>query len=107
MESLIITASKVVHQITGQERKRLRIWLKDFRLKVKGYCPFEEAIITAGGVNTREVDPRTMASRIVKGLYFAGEVLDVDADTGGYNLQAAFSTGWVAGRSAAQWIKMS
>jgi predicted Rossmann fold flavoprotein len=102
-----ITASKVVHQITGQERKRLRIWLKDFRLEVKGYRPFGEAIITAGGVNTREVDPHTMASRIVKGLYFAGEVLDVDADTGGYNLQAAFSTGWVAGRSAAQWTKMS
>jgi outer membrane protein TolC len=77
------------------------MWLKDFRLEVTGYRPLKEAIITAGGVNTREVDPRTMASRLVRGLYFTGEVLDVDADTGGYNLQAAFSTGWVAGRSAA------
>ncbi|MBW2646630.1 MAG: NAD(P)/FAD-dependent oxidoreductase [Deltaproteobacteria bacterium] len=96
-----IPPDKAGHQITGQERKRLRMWLKDFRFEVTGYRPFTEAIITAGGVDTREVDPRTMASRLVKGLYFAGEVLDVDADTGGYNLQTAFSTGWVAGRSAA------
>lgn len=97
-----IPPDKVAHQITAAERKRLRMWLKDFRIEVTGYRPFTEAIITAGGVDTREVDPRTMASRLVKGLYFAGEVLDVDADTGGYNLQAAFSTGWVAGRSAAR-----
>ncbi len=97
-----IVPEKAGHQITAQERKRLRMWLKDFRLEVTGYRPFTEAIITAGGVDTREVDPRTMASRLVEGLYFAGEVLDVDADTGGYNLQAAFSTGWVAGRSAAR-----
>jgi predicted flavoprotein YhiN len=76
--------------------------LKDFRLEVTGHRPFAEAIITAGGVDTRDVDPRTMASRLVEGLFFAGEVLDVDADTGGYNLQAAFSTGWLAGRSAAE-----
>jgi len=68
---------------------------------VTAYRPFSEAIITAGGVDTRKVDPRTMASRLVQGLYFAGEILDIDADTGGYNLQAAFSTGWVAGRSVA------
>ena len=91
---------KMAHQITSKERKRLRIWLKDFRLKVTRHRPLEEAIITAGGVSTRQVDPRTMASRLVQGLYFAGEVLDVDADTGGYNLQAAFSTGWLAGQSA-------
>lgn len=95
-----ISPDKAGHQITAQERKRLRTWLKDFRLKVTGYRSFDEAIITAGGVDTREINPRTMASRLVEGLYFAGEVLDVDADTGGYNLQAAFSTGWVAGRSA-------
>jgi predicted Rossmann fold flavoprotein len=97
-----IPGDRVGHQITAQERGRLRTWLKDFRLQVTGYRGFEEAIVTAGGVDTREVDPRTMASRLVEGLYFAGEVLDVDADTGGYNLQAAFSTGWVAGRAAAQ-----
>jgi predicted Rossmann fold flavoprotein len=96
-----IPPHKLGHQITSQERKRLRAWLKDFRLEVTGHRPFDEAIITAGGVSTRQVDPRTMASRLVEGLYFAGEVLDVDADTGGYNLQAAFSTGWVAGRAAA------
>ncbi len=88
------------HQITARERERLRGWLKDFRLEVTGGRP-DEAIVTAGGIDTREIDPRTMASRLVKGLYFAGEVIDVDADTGGYNLQAAFSTGWLAGRSAA------
>jgi predicted Rossmann fold flavoprotein len=97
-----IPADKMAHQITSEERQRLRAWLKDFRLEVTGHRPFTEAIITAGGVDVREVDPRTMGSRLVKGLYFAGEVLDVDADTGGYNLQAAFSTGWVAGRSAAR-----
>jgi hypothetical protein len=97
-----ISPEKLAHQITAQERKRLRAWLKDFRLQVTGHRSFAEAIITAGGVDTREVDPRTMASRLVEGLYFAGEVLDVDADTGGYNLQAAFSTGWLAGRSAAR-----
>jgi predicted Rossmann fold flavoprotein len=97
-----IPLDKPAHQITAQERERLRAWLKDFRLQVTGYRPFGEAIITAGGVDTREIDPRTMASRLIEGLYFAGEVLDVDADTGGYNLQAAFSTGWLAGRSAAQ-----
>jgi len=98
-----ISPGKVGHQITAQERERLRKWLKDVRLQVTGYRPIAAAIITAGGVDTREINPRTMASRRVEGLYFAGEVLDVDADTGGYNLQAAFSTGWVAGRSAAGW----
>ena len=102
MDLVDIFHGKVGHQITTMERKRLRMWLKDFRLQVNAYRPFNEAVVTAGGVNTREVEPRTMASRIVEHLYFAGEVLDVDADTGGYNLQAAFSTGWIAGRSAAQ-----
>lgn len=96
-----IPAEKLAHQITSQERRRLRQWLKDFRIPIHGHRSFREAIITAGGVNLKEVDPRSMASRLVEGLYFAGEVLDLDADTGGYNLQAAFSTGWLAGRSAA------
>lgn len=96
-----IPANRLGHQITSDERGRLRSWLKDFRLDVTGHRPLREAIITAGGVETREVNPRTMGSRLMPGLYFAGELLDVDADTGGFNLQAAFSTGWVAGRSAA------
>jgi len=103
IDLLGIPPNRVAHQITAQERKRLRIWLKDFRLEVTGHRPFAEAIVTAGGVDTREVDPRTMASRLAEGLYLAGEVLDVDGDTGGFNLQAAFSTGWLAGRSAARW----
>jgi predicted Rossmann fold flavoprotein len=96
-----IPAHKVGHQITTEERERLRTWLKDFCLEVTGHRPFAEAIVTAGGVDTSEVDPRSMASHLVEGLYFAGEVLDVDADTGGFNLQAAFSTGWMAGQAAA------
>lgn len=93
-----IDPRKAGHHITAEERKRLRSWLKNLRFDVSGYRPFPEAIITAGGVDTREIDPRTMASRLIQGLYFAGEVLDIDADTGGFNLQAAFSTGWLAGR---------
>jgi predicted Rossmann fold flavoprotein len=97
-----IAADKPGHQITAEERGRLRELLHDFRLTIVGHRPLDEAIVTAGGVDTQEVDPRTMASRLLEGLYFAGEVLDVQADTGGYNLQAAFSTGYVAGRSAAR-----
>ncbi len=97
-----IPEDRLAHQITAQERRRLRMWLKDFRLEVTRHRSFNEAIVTAGGVSTQEVDPATLQSRLIKGLYFAGEVLDLDADTGGYNLQAAFSTGWLAGRSAAQ-----
>jgi predicted Rossmann fold flavoprotein len=96
-----IPADRFAYQITADERKRLRLWLKDFRLDVTGHRPIAAAIITAGGVDLDEVDPRTLESRLVGGLYFAGEVLDLNADTGGYNLQAAFSTGWLAGYSAA------
>jgi predicted Rossmann fold flavoprotein len=99
-----IPPEKPAHQITSEERRRLRELLHDFRLTVIDQRPIDEAIVTAGGVETREVDPRTMASRLVHGLYFAGEVLDVQADTGGYNLQAAFSTGYVAGQSAARFV---
>ena len=97
-----IPPSKPCHQITAAERLRLRDLLQDFRLTIVGHRPLDEAIVTAGGVETGEIDPRTMASRLVSGLFFAGEVLDVQADTGGYNLQAAFSTGYVAGLAAAQ-----
>ncbi len=96
-----IPAERTVCTISAKERRRLRNWLKDFRLEVTGCRPFAEAIISAGGVDTREIDPRTMQSRKTKGLFFAGELIDIQADTGGYNLQAAFSTGWLSGRSAA------
>ena len=89
-------------QVTAAERRQLRHWLKDFRLDVKDHRSYDEAVVTAGGVDLREIDPRTMQSRLVKGLYFAGELLDIDGPTGGYNLQAAFSTGWLAGFSAAE-----
>jgi len=94
-----IEPEKAGHHITAVERKRLRLWLKDFCFEIVGHRPSEEAIVTAGGVDTRQVDPRTMESRLVPGLFLAGEVLDVDGDTGGFNLQAAFSTGFVAGQS--------
>jgi predicted Rossmann fold flavoprotein len=104
IEQTGIPPTKVASQVTAEDRRRLRSWLKEFRLDVSGHRSFREAIVTAGGVDTREIDPRTMASRRIEGLYFAGEVLDLDGDTGGYNLQAAFSTGWVAGRAAAQHV---
>ncbi len=90
-----------VHQITRSQRERLVHLFKHFPLNVRSLGPLEEAIVTAGGVSLKEVDPHTMQSRLCKGLYFAGEVLDVDAYTGGFNLQIAFSTGKLSGESAA------
>ncbi len=90
-------------QVTSSERRSIVEALKGLRFTFRGLAPVEEAIVTAGGVALAEVDPRTMMSRKVGGLFFAGEVLDLDAETGGYNLQAAFSTGWVAGMAAADW----
>ena len=92
-----IDGNKSTSTVTSAERKKIRNWLKDFRLEIQGYRPFSEAIITAGGVSTKEVNPKTMESKKVANLYIAGELLDVNGDTGGYNLQAAFSTGYAAG----------
>jgi predicted Rossmann fold flavoprotein len=86
-------------QATSKDKKKLRNWLKEYKLTIVGNRPFEEAIITAGGISTKEINQKTMESKIIKGLYFAGEIIDLDGPTGGYNLQIAFSTGWVAGRS--------
>lgn len=80
-------------------RKQLVRWLKDYRFDITGYGTWDEAIVTSGGVDLKEIDPITMESKLVRGLFIAGELLDLQADTGGYNLQAAFSTGWVAGSS--------
>mgnify|MGYP005839339689 CR=1 FL=1 len=96
-----IPADKPGHQITGEERQRIHRQLRDMRLTVKAPRPLSEAIVTAGGVDINEIEPRTMESKLIQGLYFCGEVIDIDADTGGYNLQAAFSTGFLAGESAA------
>lgn len=95
------------HQITGSQRKALVKWLKDYRFKLSGYGGFKEAIVTAGGVKTAEVDPQTLESKRAAGLYIIGELLDVDADTGGFNMMAAFSTGWVAGEAAAKALLQS
>ena len=100
-----VEPAKPCSQVSANERKKLRLLMKDFRLEIVGHLSFEQAIVTAGGVDTKQIDPRTMESKIIDGLYFAGEVIDIDADTGGFNLQAAFSTGSLAGHSAAEKIK--
>ena len=94
-----IPNDKKVHQITKEERKKIVTVIKEFELEIKALYPVETGIVTAGGINVKEINPKTMESKIVNGLYFAGEVIDVDAYTGGYNLQIAFSTGYVAGNS--------
>ena len=97
LKTLHIEYYKRLHQINGAERKRLLNFLKGVRLTLIGTRDYDEAIVTQGGVNPKEVNPQTMESKLVKGLHFVGEVLDLDADTGGYNLQIAFSTGHAAG----------
>lgn len=95
-----IELRKKVYDITRAERMELCRLIKAFPISIKGFRPISEAVVTAGGVSVKEIDPSTMESKLVKGLYFAGEVIDVDALTGGYNLQIAFSTGRRAGLSA-------
>ena len=92
-----IDENKKVNEITKDERKKLVSIIKKLELTVDGLRPIEEAIVTAGGVDTKEIDPSTMKSKIIDNLSFAGEVIDVDAFTGGYNVQIALSTGYVAG----------
>lgn len=92
-----IDARKKVNTITREERASLIDAIKEIEINIEGFRPISEAIITAGGISVKEIDPSTMESKIVKGLYFAGEVIDVDAYTGGFNLQIAFSTGYLAG----------
>ena len=97
-----IDGRKKVNSITKEERKLLLNTLKCFEIPLDGFRPIEEAIVTSGGVDVKEITPKTMESKLCPGLYFAGEVIDVDAYTGGYNLQIAFSTGYLAGKSAAE-----
>ncbi|MCI8830735.1 MAG: NAD(P)/FAD-dependent oxidoreductase [Lachnospiraceae bacterium] len=92
-----IDPDKQVNEITRQERRRLTEIIKGFSLTLTGLRGYQEAIITQGGIDVKEINPSTMESKLVKGLFFAGEVLDLDAVTGGYNLQIAWSTGWAAG----------
>lgn len=95
-----IDEAKEVHQITREERKGLVRLLKGLTVTVKGTRPIEEAIVTSGGINLKEINPKTMESKLVRGLYFAGEIIDLDAFTGGFNLQIAFSTGYAAGMNS-------
>lgn len=94
-----INPNKKVNEITKKERENLVNLLKKFEITIKGFRPIEEAIVTAGGVTIKEINPKTMESKIINRLYFAGEIIDVDAYTGGFNLQIAYSTGYTAGRN--------
>lgn len=104
MIDVIIDLSKIekdkkVNEITREERQSLVKLLKNFVVEISGFRPIEEAIVTSGGINIKEINPKTMESKIIKGLYFAGEIIDVDAYTGGFNLQIAYSTGYTAGKN--------
>ena len=99
IEELELDGEKSCHQVSGKERKKIRHLMKNMRFEVSHNRSFKEAIITAGGVLTSEINPKTMESKLISGLFFAGEVIDLDAETGGYNLQIAYSTGWLAGNS--------
>ena len=94
-----IDPNKKVNEITKIERKNLVKLLKNFEITIKGFRTIDEAIITSGGIKIKEINPKTMESKIIEGLYFAGEIIDVDAYTGGFNLQIAYSTGYTAGKT--------
>lgn len=100
LKQSMVNASKNCSQITAEERKRILLTLKNLVFSVKKLRPIQEAIVTSGGVNVKEINPKTMESKLIKGLFFAGELIDVDAYTGGFNLQIAFSTGYCAGTYA-------
>ena len=93
-----INENKKVNEITKQERQKIVNLLKRFEVIINGFRPIEEAIVTAGGIDIKQINPKTMESKLIKGLYFAGEIIDVDAYTGGFNLQIAYSTGYTAGK---------
>ena len=103
VQAVGINPRKKVNTVTKEERKLIIEKLKSFDIKLSGFRPIEEAIITSGGIEVKEVNPKTMQSKIVEGLFFAGEILDLDAYTGGFNLQIAFSTGYLAGKSSAEY----
>ena len=101
LDQAYLDEEKPVNQISKEERKRLVEVLKGLSVSITGTRPLAEAIVTAGGVSIKEIEPKTLRSKLWQGLYFAGEVIDIDGYTGGYNLQAAFSTGYAAGTAAA------
>ena len=97
-----IDERKKINLITKEERRKILESLKDFKIPLLSFRPIEEAIVTSGGIEVKEINPKTMESKLTEGLYFAGEVIDIDAYTGGFNLQIAFSTGYLAGKCAAE-----
>lgn len=102
MDMLGLDPEKECHQVTSKERRQIRHLLKNLPFSITNHHSFKEAIITAGGISRNEISSKTMESKLVRGLYFAGELIDLDAETGGYNLQIAYSTGWLAGHSCMQ-----
>jgi len=99
VDILNIDPDKQLHQVTGEERKRLRMLLKEFPMQVIGHDSYDHAIVTSGGISLREINPTTMESKLASNLFLAGEVIDVNGETGGYNLTSSWSTGFLAGRS--------
>ena len=97
IEKSKINPEKKVNEVTKQERIELIKILKGLNIEIKEFRPIDEAIVTSGGISIKEINPKTMESKIVDGLYFAGEIIDVDSYTGGFNLQIAYSTGYTAG----------
>ena len=93
---------KPAAEVSAKERQQLLGILQDWRIEITGTLPWSQAQVTAGGVDTKEIDPKTMESRLVPGIYFAGEIVDIDGDSGGFNLQWAWASGWIAGTSAAK-----
>jgi predicted Rossmann fold flavoprotein len=100
LDILNINPNKLGNQVSGKERKNILDLLKGMKFTITGHRGFKEAIITNGGISTDEINQKTMESKLINGLFFAGEVIDLDANTGGYNLQIAFSTGWLAAKSS-------
>ena len=96
---MLFRSYKKVNEITKEERENLILTIKNLSMTITGTRGFHEAIITKGGVSVKDINPKTMESKLMKNIYFAGEVLDIDALTGGYNLQVAWSTGYLAGSS--------
>ncbi len=104
LNATALSADLSASDISAKIRRQIADWLKNVRLSITDHRPLADGMVTSGGINVKEINPQTMESLLIKGLYFAGEVIDIDAETGGFNLQAAFSTGWLAGRSAAATI---
>ena len=100
LDMAYLDEEKFINQVSKEERQRLLETLKCFVVPITGTRPIAEAIVTAGGVDVKEINPKTMGSKLIQGLYLAGEVMDVDGYTGGFNLQAAFSSGYAAGLAA-------